>query len=151
MDDASQEIAPGVFFEDKGNKCCLVIRNKNEEIIAFDYQEVCGDVKAWLQSLQLVAVAIQYGPTVVKDRVKRKKAELKIPFGSLFCNVCDKRFIITPTHPYAFIAKLNNKSYYEFQCSEECNKKRKLEVYSDEIGEDFIKLWETKVYKNSLS
>jgi len=148
MDSESREIAPGVFFENKKSEYCLVIKNKEEEVTAVDYKEVCNDAKSWLQSLQLVAIAIQYGPTVVKDRVKRKKAELKIPFGSILCNICSRKFAITPAHPYTFIERLNNKNYYEFQCSEECNRKRKLEVYNEEMGEDFIKLWETKVCKN---
>ena len=43
------------------------------------------------------------------------------------------------TSSNAFIMKLKDKNYHDYQCSLECNNKRYEEVYNEEMGVDFMK------------
>jgi hypothetical protein len=135
------EIAPGIHFKKDLKQLCIL--DNSEELIGWDYDEICNSSQMWLDTLQAVVMAVRSGPTAVREYVKKKKAEISTP-GSILCNVCERKFVVGPEHPYALTVKLNNKNYYEFQCSEGCNKKRRIEVYDTEMGEDFMKLWQTK-------
>lgn len=143
------EIAPGIFFkEDQGNfSLCFHDDASDEDLIVWDYEEVSSDPQAWLSTLKAVVTATQYGPSVAKEWIKKKKAETEVPPGGLYCTMCKQLFIAGPDHPYVFSAKLGGKNFYNFQCSEICNKLRHEQVYRDEMGHDFINLWSKEVFK----
>jgi len=143
----TDEIAPGIFFkEDRGN-FCLCFSDKDEDLIVWDHAEVSLDPQVWLSTLKAVVTATQYGPSVAKEWIKKKKAETEVPPGGLYCTMCKQLFIASPDHPYVFSAKLNGKNFYNFQCSEICNRLRHEQVYREEMGHEFINLWATEVFK----
>ena len=135
------EIAPGVFFKKERGQFRVCIQDGDSELIAWDYEEICKSADAWLSSLKAASLATQHGPSVAHSWVEKKRAEKYAPSGSLYCNICKKQFMVELNRPYAFIAQLNGVKYQDYQCSEECNKKRYHEVYNQEMGSDFMKLW----------
>lgn len=141
------EIAPGIFFKEDRGTFSLCFQDNKEELIVWDHEEIKADPKLWLSSLKAVATATQYGPTVAREWIKKKKQETEVPPGGLFCTMCKQLFIASPDHPYVFSAKLNGKNFYNFQCSEICNKLRHEQVYREEMGDDFMSLWSNEVFK----
>jgi hypothetical protein len=141
------EIAPGIFFKEDGGNFSLCFQDEKETLVVWDHEEVKNDPQTWLSTLKAVVTATQYGPTVAREWIKKKKAETEVPPGGLFCTMCKQMFIAGPDHPYVFSAKLNGKNFYNFQCSEICNKLRNEQVYRDEMGADFMTLWANKVFK----
>lgn len=141
------EICPGVFLRGEKGKFSLQIRTGGEVITAWDYDQVCLDPVAWAESLRTIAITMQYGPTVAKNRILQKKPELDVPIGPMFCNICSKKFVLGPNHPYFFKGVLNGKNYLDFQCGEICNRKRRAAVYGEVLGEDFLTRWNKDVYK----
>lgn len=137
------EIAPGVFFQkEKGHfKISFLEPGSDKELIAWDYEEICGSADAWFSSLKAISLATQYGPSVAKDWVEQKRIENGNPAGSLVCNVCDRKFVVEINRPFAFIVRIGGRNYHDYQCSEECNKKRYKNVYEGEMGGEFMKLW----------
>lgn len=141
------EIAPGVYFKKEQGKLRVCIQEPEEggspsaELIAWDYDEICSNPEAWFSSLKAVSLATQHGPSVAKAWIEKKRQESDTPCGSLVCNICDKKFVVEVNHPFAFIAKLKGRNYHDYQCSEACNKKRYQQVYSEEMGSDFMNLW----------
>lgn len=142
------EIAPGVLFRGgkDGFKLCLV-DEESDEVIEWDYQEVCGDPTAWLSSMQAVATAVQFGPSAAKNAARMLRSDVTPPSGTLCCNVCSTKFVVGRAHPFVFSATLNGRNYLEFQCSPECNEQRKKAVYETELGDAFMNLWTNKVCK----
>ena len=145
--DEKEEIAPGVLFKGgkDGYKLCLM--DENEEIIEWDYQEICLDPVAWYNSLRAVATAVQFGPSAARKSVRNMKSDVNPPSASLCCNVCTTKFVVREAHPFVFSATLNGHRYLEFQCSPECNEQRKKAIYESELGDAFMDLWKNKVCK----
>lgn len=136
------EIAPGVIFKKEQGRSRVCIQGpKGEEIIAWDYDEICGSVEAWISSLRAISLATQHGPSVAHAWVEKKKAEAATPAGSLLCNICQKQFVVEINRPFVFMANLKGVYYHDYQCGEVCNKKRYQQVYNNEMGKDFMKLW----------
>lgn len=135
MIDREIEIAPGVFFSGHKGHFKLLIKSAAEEIISWDYDEIKSNPQEWFNSLKIVALAMQHGPTIAYRRVKEVRAEKDTPIGTLLCNICNTKFRVAPGHPYVFTAKLNGKSFCDYQCSEACNKIRRQKVYTEELGE----------------
>ena len=142
-----QQVAPGVFLKEAEGRYTLWVEDKDEEIFGWDYEEIRNNPDAWFASLKTVALATQYGPSAIKSWVKNKQLELESPYNSILCNVCDNKFVAGPQHPFVFAANLNGKKFLEFQCSAVCAKERQQQVYKSEMGEDFMKLWSTQVFK----
>lgn len=145
--DEDIEICPGIFFRGEKGNFQLVIRTAGETFVAWDYEQICLDPIAWMESLKSVAAAMQFGPTVAKKRIEEKKPSLDVPIGPMYCNVCSRKFILGPQHEYFFKGILNGKNYLDFQCSDICNKKRRAAVYSEVLGEDFLTRWSNSVRK----
>jgi len=141
MEKEEVEIAPGVFFKKNQDRFCVCIQDNGSELIAWDYEEIRNNVDAWFSSLKAASLATQYGPSVARTWVEKKRAEKRPPAGSLICNICSKKFVVEINHPFAFVACLSGVNYQDYQCSEECNKKRYHDVYSNEMGSDFMKMW----------
>lgn len=143
-----QEIAPGIYFRElKRGGYCITFEDSGKELIAWDYEEVKDDPLIWFHTLKAVAEATKHGPSVAKAWILQKKKESEIPPGGLFCTMCKTLFMATPDHPYVFAATLNGKKFYDFQCSEICNKLRHEQVYREEIGDDFINKWSSDFFK----
>jgi hypothetical protein len=135
------EIAPGLFFKKEQGHFRVCIQEQGSELIVWDYEEICESPEAWFASLKAASLATQHGPSVARAWVEKKREEKYAPSGSLYCNMCNKHFVVELNHPFAFIAHLNGIRYQDYQCSEECNKKRYQQVYNKEMGSDFMKLW----------
>ena len=146
---SEEEIAPGVIFTTSKDGFKLALKDGDEEIIAWDYDEIASDPAAWFSSLQAVATAIRFGPTAAKNTAKTLKYGVQSPGGALCCNICSSKFIVQELHPFVFSATLNGHRYLEFQCSLPCNEQRKKEVYEAELGEAFMDMWKNKVCKNN--
>lgn len=129
------EVAPGIFFSSVGSNYKLLIRSATEETVSWDFDEIKLDPQEWFNSLQTVALAMRHGPTIAFKRVKEAKEEKKTPVGSLLCNVCNIKFTVGPGYPHVFTAKLNGKTFCDYQCSEMCNKLRREVVFKQELGE----------------
>lgn len=132
------EIAPGVFFSGRNGQFKLLIKSTTDEIVGWDFDEVKADPEEWFNSLRIVALAIQHGPSIAFRRVKEAKDEKQTPAGTLFCNVCNTKFLVGPGYPYIFTAKLNGKHFCDYQCSEICNRLRRENVFKTELGENFV-------------
>jgi hypothetical protein len=145
---SNQEVSPGIFLKEINGRHTLWIEDQDEELFGWDYEEIRTNPDAWFSSLKAVSLATQYGPSVAKKWVKDRQAELDSPYNSIVCNVCEQKFIAAPDHPFVFAASLNGKKFLEFQCSDVCCKKRQQSVYKEEIGEDFMELWSSKVFKS---
>ena len=147
-DEKKTEIAPGIFFVYRRGRYSLALETpESGEIMCWDYDEVAKDPISWFSTLKAVSIATQKGPSIAYDWIKSRLAQYDTPAGTMFCNVCSAKFIAGDNHPYIFAANLNNKKYYDLQCSLECNKRRKIHVYATEFGEDFIKLWNDRFLK----
>lgn len=142
------EIAPGIIFKEIQGNFSLCFKDEKEDLIVWDHEEVKNDPQIWLSSLKAVVTATQYGPTVAREWISKKKQETEVPPGGLFCTMCKQLFVAGPDHPYVFAAKLNGKKFYDLQCSEICNKLRREHVYHEEMGPDFMSLWSNKVFKD---
>ena len=132
------EVAPGVFFSGKNGQFKLLLKAPHEEMVGWDFEQIKQDPQEWFDSLSIIALAIQHGPTIAFRRVKEAKAEKQTPIGSLQCNICNIKFMVGPSYPYIFTAKLNGKTFCDYQCSEMCNRLRRESVYRTELGENFI-------------
>ena len=139
------EVAPGLYFIGEKGKFRLSLHLHGQEATSWDYEQICLDPRAWFESLKCVANTIQFGPTVAKKRFENKKAELDVPIGVMYCNICSKKFVLGPNHSFYFKADLKGKKYLDFQCSEDCTKKRRECVYGQVLGEDFLTKWNKDV------
>ena len=144
-----EEIAPGIYFKEDRGQFRLTVEDGLKELIAWDFDEIKEKPEAWLSSLKAVCLATQKGPSVAKNWIERKKSQNKVLPNTLICNVCQNKFVVEVNRPYAFIANLNGHNYHDYQCSEECNKKRYQEIYNKEMGSDFMRLW-TQVKSSPL-
>ena len=147
IDFSAVEIAPGVFFKGDRRSYRMWIQNNGKEILGWDYEEIQTNPQAWFDSLKTVALSVQHGPTAAQNFVEAKRKDLDPPFGSITCNICGEKFVAPAEHPYVFIAKLNGKYFHDFQCSEFCHKQRQASVYEQEMGEGFMKQWNTRFAK----
>ena len=146
------EIAPGIFYVVEGQKCSLVLATPElGDIICWDYEEISRDPNSWYASLKAVALATQHGPSIARQWIKSKKTSLDTPAGTMFCNICNAKFVPGDDHPYVFSDCLNGKKFFDLQCSSSCNQKRRHEVYTQEIGESFLKSWATNFTKKADS
>lgn len=135
------EIAPGIYFLLRNGNYSLVLEvNDNDQLICWDYEEVKRDPNSWFITMKAVALATQHGPEIAHDWIKAKLSKLDTPAGTIFCNICKIKFEPGENHPYVFIATLNGHKYRDLQCSLECTKKRRSEVYALEMGQEFSKL-----------
>ena len=110
------EIAPGIVYKEEAGQHRVVIldpSNPKIELIAWDFEEISKKPDSWLSSLKAVSLATQHGPGVAKLWVEKKRQERNAPYGTLVCNVCNKKFAVQINHPYAFIMKLKDKNYHD--------------------------------------
>jgi len=145
------EVAPGVLYKTKNNRHELHLNGANGESVRWDYQEIAKSPSAWYETLRAVALAMQYGPTAAKAQIQLEHLRKEIPSGMLPCNVCGSFFGVDHREFYRFCATLNGKTFSDYQCSEECNKKRKQLVFKEEMGEDFMKRWSSQVFGDEES
>lgn len=145
MHDQSEfEIAPGVIYRTKQNKQQLHLTDSRGESICWDFEEIQTNPAAWFESMRAVALACRYGPSAAKNQISQEKLQALLPSGMIVCNVCSSLFGVEPSEFYRFCTTLNGKDYCDFQCSEECHEARKHEVYSKELGDEFITSWAKK-------
>jgi len=150
-EDKKFEIGPGIYFITKNRRYSLVLETPmGEEIMCWDYEEIMKDPTSWFASLKAVALATQSGPTIAFEWVKSRLAKLQTSAGDMICNVCNTKFVPADIHPYIFNAELNGKKFHDLQCSLTCNQKRKLQVYTEEFGAEFLKHWNERFAKQSI-
>jgi len=138
MNNRQIEIAPGIYFIGQNGQYMLQFKHGDQDIIGWDFEEVKQNPQIWFDSLKAVALAVQYGPSVAFKKVRETRQERECPVGLLLCNICNKKVVVGPDYPYVFIAKLNGKSFHDYQCSQECHLQRKNTVYRTELGAKFI-------------
>jgi len=141
-------LAPGVEIRELDGRFQLWIKHNDESIIGWDFEEIAKSPKSWISSLKTTILAITQGPSAVKRHVDQRKSQVKLS-PDMLCMVCG-RSIRAATTEYYFSATLNNKHFRDYQCSAECNKKRKEQVLRQELGTDFIDKWSGKLPKSKL-
>lgn len=138
------ELAPGIYFEGDRGHYRVWLKTEEKELIGWDYEEICSSPQAWYDSLKTIALSIQSGPTSAITYVENVRKDLDPPLGSITCNICGEKFVVKDEHPFVFNETLNGNQYHDFQCSDFCHKQRRASIYEEEMGEDFLKLWNNK-------
>lgn len=140
-------LAPGIEVIENENRFELWIKHKEEPLIGWDFEEISKNPKSWISSIKAVITVITQGPVAVKNLVEKKKSEIKLA-PDMLCMVCGRKINAINTN-FCFSATLNGKNFRDYQCSAECNKKRKEQVLRQELGSDFIEKWAGKAASKS--